>query len=163
MVTAAAGGGHSDVLFDRTSGALRSRGKTRRDHRFGSIGVDSQLAVSTNLIAVPSAALEFSSTNTDAYVDQAGRRIAKSDSDLSLGSLGGTFYYVAPGVLPFVQASLDHQFNGKAGVDPTSFTLGAGVVIPFGPAASLVAGVQTLLWKNHEQETRVNVAIRRNF
>jgi hypothetical protein len=162
-VTATVGAGSQDVLYDRTSGAFRSRGTTDRDNRFGSVSVDSQWALSDRVIAVPSLGVLFASSDTDAYVDQAGRKLAGSDTDLSLGSAGATLFYTASGLLPFVQASLNHQFNKEPGIDRTYAQVGAGFVAPIGGAASVVVSAQSLLWKSQERETRFSVTLRRNF
>jgi hypothetical protein len=162
-LTASVGKGKQDVKFDRTSAGLRSFGKADRDQLFGSVAVDSQLALGGGLVAVPAASLLFSNSETESYVDTSGRFFEGFDTDLMLGSAGGAIYYTGGPVMPFLQLAVNHQFNRQAGVDRTYGQVGGGVVAPIRRGTSLLVGAQTLVWKRGERETRVALTLRQSF
>jgi outer membrane autotransporter protein len=162
-VTGTVGVSGQDVTFDRTVLTLRSVGKTDRSQTFGSLAVDGQFALGTDVVAVPTASVLFSNSKTDAYVDNAGRRFAETDADFSLGQVGSTFFYTGGSVLPYAGVALNHQFNKGRGSDRTYGVLSAGVAAPIGPRLNLVVGAQTLVAKRGERETSVGATLRQGF
>lgn len=161
--TGTVGFSDQDVRFDRTIGALRSVGSTDRNQTFGSIAVDSQVALGPQVVAVPQASVLFSDSDTDAYRDSAGRLIPGSNSNFSIGQVGSTFYLTGGSVLPYFGASLNHQFNREGGADRTYGVLSAGVAAPVAPTLSVLAGVQTLVAKRGERETSFGLTFRKGF
>lgn len=162
-VTATVGYGQHDVSYRRQSGGALSFGDTNRDQVFGSISFQTQLALSDRLVAVPSLGVSTSSSKTDAYTDNAGRKIGKVDSDLSTATLGGALFYRGDGILPYISASLSEDLDDTPGVDGSYGTIGAGVALPLSDNLSVAFTAQRLLAKEHEEETTIGATLRRGF
>jgi hypothetical protein len=160
-LTATVGMGTQDVSFDRSLGGFRSYGDTSRDQRFGSIAMTGTFQVAENVIVAPNAGVVFSRSETDAYLDQAGRPIGASASNLSLGQVGATFYFPSNGFTPFVGGSLNHHLN-KSNTDRTYEVLGAGVIIPVG-YVNLVASATTMVSKKFESENTFSLGVTARF
>ncbi|WP_333586026.1 autotransporter outer membrane beta-barrel domain-containing protein, partial [Phenylobacterium sp.] len=162
-VTAAAGYGDYDVSHDRALGGVRSIGKTGRTQTHGSISVESPQALGDSWVVIPSVALAVSSSETDAYQDQANRPVAGNATDMTLISGGASLFYTGGAWLPFVSASFNHQTNAPAGTDPDYGLLGAGLAIPVGERLSLAITGQALVGKSREGQTTFGLTLRRAF
>ena len=162
-VTGAIGYGRHDVDYRRQGAGVLSFGDTSRDQVFGSVSVESQFALTERLVAIPSLGVSVSSSTTDAYTDNAGRRIGEIDSDLSTAVLGGALFYRGDSFLPYISASLNEDLDDQPGVDGSYGVIGAGFAAPLSDNLSIAFMVQRLLAKDNEEETTVGATLRRGF
>jgi len=160
-LTATVGMANQDVAFDRSLGGFRSFGETDRDQTFGSLALAGMYQIDERVIMAPSAGVVFSRSETDAYLDQAGRPIGSAASNLSLGQVGATFYFPSEGFTPFVGGSLNHHLN-KSNTDRTYQVVGGGVIIPVG-SVNLVASATTMLSKKFEREHTFSLGVTQRF
>lgn len=162
-VTGSIGYGQHDVDFSRQVGGLLSSGDTRRDQLFGSLSFESQLELSDRLVAIPSLGVSMSSSTTDAYVDNAARRIAGVDADLSTAQAGAALFYKGDRILPFIMASVNEDLDDQAGVDGSYGMVGAGVALPISDNFSLALTAQKMVAKENEEVTTFGATLRRGF
>lgn len=162
-VTAAVGYGQHDVDYRRQTTGVLSFGSTNRDQVFGSVAIESQIALADRWVAIPSLAISASSSKTDGYTDNAGRRIGSVDSDLTTAILGGSLFYRGDRFLPYLSASLNEDLDDQPGVDGSYGVIGAGFAAPLSADLSIAVGVQRLVGKTYEEETTVGATLRRGF
>lgn len=162
-VTAAIGYGQHDVDYRRQTTGVLSFGSTNRDQVFGSLAIESQIALTDRWVAIPSLAISASSSKTDGYTDNAGRRIGSVNSDLTTAILGGSLFYRGDRFLPYLSASLNEDLDDQPGVDGSYGVIGAGFAAPLADGLSIAVGVQRLVGKTYEEETTVGATLRRGF
>ena len=162
-LTASVGYGAFDVEYGRNAGALRSFGTTERTQVFGSVAVESQQALGDSWVVIPSLGLASSSSETDAYQDNANRPIAGNKVDMTVVSGGASLFYTGAAWLPYVSASFNHQTDDAPGVDRDYGLIGAGVAIPVADRFSIAFTAQALVGKSNETQSTFGVTLRRAF
>lgn len=162
-LTASVGYGAFDVEYGRTAGGLRSFGTTDRTQLVGSISAESQFALGENWVLTPGVGVSASSSETDAYQDNANRPVAGNDVDMTVLSGGASLFYTGGAWLPFVSASVNHQTDGAPGVDTDYGLIGAGVAIPVSDMFSVAFTGQVLVGKSNESQSTFGVTLRRAF
>ncbi len=162
-LTASVGYGAFEVEYGRTAGALRSFGTTDRTQLVGSISAESQFALGDNWVVTPGVGVSVSSSETEAYQDNANRPVAGNDVDMTVLSGGASLFYTGAAWLPYVSASVNHETDGAPGVDTDYGLIGAGVAIPVSDQFSLAFTGQVLVGKSNESQSTFGVTLRRAF
>jgi len=153
------GASRQDVELSRQFGILSSKGKTERDQVFGSLGVEGLVDLADNWVLRPSASVFVSRSQTDGYVDNAGRAIGKTKADMSLLNVGGVLIYTGETIAPYVSASWNRDLENNLGSDRDFGRLGAGVAFQLTPAVSVDIGASTVVGKSHEKEAQVGATL----
>ncbi|MDO8901336.1 MAG: autotransporter outer membrane beta-barrel domain-containing protein [Phenylobacterium sp.] len=162
-LTASVGYGAFDVEYGRTIAGLRSFGATERTQFVGSLSAESQFALGDSWVLTPGLGVSASSSETDAYRDNANRPVAGNKVDMTVISGGASLFYTGGAWLPYVSASFNHQTDGAPGVDTDYGLIGAGVAIPVSELFSLAFTAQTLVGKSNESQSTFGVTLRRAF
>ncbi len=163
QITGTVGYSNDKVEYGRTAGPLRSYGETDRNQLFGSVTIGTTVDLGANWVLTPSLGVIESTSDTDAYRDNAGRPIAGNSTDLTIAQAGAALFYTGSAWLPYVSASFNSQTNGPAGVDQEYGYLGAGFAAPLSDDLALAFNVQTLVGKKNEGETSFGFTLRRAF
>ena len=163
QITGTIGYSNDNVEYGRTAGPLRSYGETDRNQLFGSVTIGTTVDLGANWVLTPSLGVIESTSDTDAYLDNAGRPIAGNSTDLTIAQAGTALFYTGSAWLPYVSASFNSQTNGPAGVDKEYGYLGAGFAAPLSDDLALAFNVQTLVGKKNEGETSFGFTLRRAF
>lgn len=163
QITGTIGYSNDNVEYGRIAGPLRSFGETDRNQLFGSVTIGTTVDLGANWVLTPSLGVIESTSDTDAYRDNAGRPIAGASTDLTIGQAGAALFYTGSTWLPYVSASFNSQTNGPAGADKEYGYLGAGFAAPLSDDLALAFNVQTLVGKKHEGETSFGFTLRRAF
>lgn len=163
QITGLIGYSNDKVEYGRTAGPLRSYGETDRNQLFGSVTVGTTLELGSDWVLTPSLGVIESTSDTDAYRDNAGRAIAGNSTDLTIAQAGAALFYTASSWLPYVSASFNSQTHGPAGVDQEYGYVGAGFAAPLSEDLALAFNVQALVGKKNEGETSFGFTLRRAF
>lgn len=162
-LTASGGYGAFEVEYGRVAGGLRSFGATDRTQWVGSISAESQFALGEAWVVTPGVGISTSSSETDAYQDNANRPVAGNSVDMTVLSGGATLFYTGGAWLPYVSASFNHQTEGAPGVDSDYGLIGAGVAVPVSDLFSLAFTADVLVGKSNESQSTFGVTLRRAF
>lgn len=163
QLTGTVGYSNDNVEYGRTAGALRTFGETDRNQLFGSASIGTTLDLGAAWVLTPSLGVIVSTSDTDAYLDNAGRPIAGASTDLTIAQAGTALIYTGSAWLPYVSASFNSQTDGPAGVDKAYGYLGAGFAAPLADDLALAVNIQTLVGKKNEGETSFGFTLRRAF
>lgn len=163
QITGTVGYSNDEVEYGRTAGALRTFGETDRNQLFGSVSIGTTVDLGADWVLTPSLGVIASTSDSDAYLDNAGRPIAGNSTDLTIAQAGTALVYTGSNWLPYVSASFNSQTDGPAGVDKEYGYLGAGFAAPLSDDLALAFNIQTLVGKKNEGETSFGFTLRRAF
>ncbi|MDP2011926.1 MAG: autotransporter outer membrane beta-barrel domain-containing protein [Phenylobacterium sp.] len=163
QITGTVGYSNDEVEYGRTAGALRTFGETDRNQLFGSVSIGTTVDLGADWVLTPSLGGIASTSDTDAYLDNAGRPITGASVDLTIAQAGTALIYTGSNWLPYVSASFNSQTDGPAGVDKEYGYIGAGFAAPLSDDLALAFNIQTLVGKKNEGETSFGFTLRRAF
>ena len=163
QITGTVGYSNDEVEYGRTAGLLRSFGETDRNQLFGSVSIGTTVDLGADWVLTPSLGVIASTSDTDAYRDNAGRPIAGNSTDLTIAQAGTALIFTGSNWLPYVSASFNSQTDGPAGVDKEYGYVGAGFAAPLSDDLALAFNIQTLVGKKNEGETSFGFTLRRAF